>query len=128
MTLAGPWREEQEEPSAAAARDRALLVRVEVEERPGVRLDRLAGGFDAQRSVEHEEERGLLHAVVAERLAGAELDEDGPLGAFPRVQDDGRPRTVRRLDLGKPPMAHGLALPAPAGHLTTDPLDSPRCR
>ena len=25
----------------------------------------------------------------------------------PRVQDDGRPRTVRCLDLGKPPVAHG---------------------
>ena len=99
-----------------------------MEERPGVAADRLSAGRDAHRPVEDKEERGLLHAVVAERLAGAELDEDGPLGAFPRVQDDGRPGTVRRLDLGEPPMAHGLALPAPAGHLTTDPLDSPRCR
>jgi hypothetical protein len=69
--------------------------------------------LDARRPVEHEEQRRLLHAVIAERLAGAQLDEDGPLGAFPRVQDDGRPRTLRCLDLGKPPMAHEWGLPAP---------------
>jgi hypothetical protein len=36
-----------------------------VEQRPLVGIDRLAAGLDAHRAVEHEEERGLLHAVVA---------------------------------------------------------------
>ena len=57
MPLAGPRREKQQEPGAAAARDRAPLVGVEVEERPGVSLDLLAAGLDTHCPVEHEEER-----------------------------------------------------------------------
>ncbi len=83
------------------------LVGVEVKERTGVAGDRLVAGRDAYRPVEHEQERGLLDAVLAECLAGLQLDEDGPLGPLLRMEDDRRPRAVRCLDLGKPPVTHG---------------------
>jgi hypothetical protein len=39
---------------------------------------------------EHEQEGRLLDAVVAELLAGGELDQHDPLGAVARVENDGR--------------------------------------
>ena len=114
MAFAGPRRKEQEETCTAVASHRMSFVRLEVEERPRDTLDRFVGGFDTHRSVEHEQQCGLLDAVLAESLAAAQLDEDGPLGAILRVQDGGRPRTVRGLDLGQPPVTHERAFPAPA--------------
>jgi hypothetical protein len=90
------------------------LIRLEVEERLALRVDGLAAGLDVHRAVEHEQQRGLLHAMVAERLAGPQLDQHRPLRAVSRVQHGRRPRTVRYLDLGQPPVTHEQAFPAPA--------------
>jgi hypothetical protein len=113
VALARPRCEEQKEPGSAAACHGTTLVRFELEERPGVGVDRLSTGLDAHGSVEHDKERGLLHAVVAELLAGTERDQDCPLCAFLRMQDDWRPRAMGQLDLVQVPMAHDPALPAP---------------
>jgi hypothetical protein len=84
-----------------------------VEERTDRAVDQLVAGLDAHRTGDDEEERRLPHGVVAERLAWPQLDEDGPLGALPRMKHHRRPRAVRCLDLGKPPMPHEWAFPAP---------------
>ena len=78
-----------------------------MKERAGVPVHRFVGRLNAHVPVEDEEQRRLLDAVVAERLTGTQLDQDGPLGALPRVEDDRRPRAVRCLDLGKSPVPHG---------------------
>ena len=74
------------------------LVGVEVEERAGGAVERLVTGRDDHDAAEHEQERGLLDAVLAECLAGLQLDEHCSLGPVLRVQDHRRPRTVRCLD------------------------------
>jgi hypothetical protein len=82
------------------------LVGLELEERLALRSDGLTAGFDANRPVEHEQKHGLLHAMVAERLAGPELDEHRTRRGFSRVQHGRRPRTVRCLDFGQSPVTH----------------------
>jgi len=89
MPRAGPRREQEQQAGAVVARNGAPLVGIELEERPGLAVERLVAGVDTDRPVEDDEERRLLHRVVAERLPGAQLDEDGPLGALLRVEDDG---------------------------------------
>jgi hypothetical protein len=49
--------------------------------------------------------------MLAESLAGAQLDEDHALGPVARVDDDGRPRPVGGLDLVELPMVHEIAVP-----------------
>jgi hypothetical protein len=49
VPFAGPGCEKQQEPRAAAARDRASFVGIEVKKRAGVGLDRLAAALDANR-------------------------------------------------------------------------------
>jgi hypothetical protein len=91
------------------------LVRLEVDERSGYGVHGIVARLDTHFSVYDEQERGLLHAVVAERLAGAQSDEDGALGAVPRMEDDGRPGAVRGLDLLELPVAHMHPLPSLRG-------------
>jgi hydroxyacylglutathione hydrolase len=88
-----------------------------VHERSGFGLHGLFAGVDTHGTIEHQEKRGFLHAVVAERLPGTQLDEDGALGAFSRMQHDGRSRAVGHLDFGKPPDAHEQDVTAPPSTL-----------
>src|SRR5262249_23005992 len=114
VPFTGPRCEDEQQSGAAIARDGPPLVGVEVEERSRVAVDPLVADPDADVHVDDEQEGRLLDPVVTERLTGLQLDEHGPLGALLRMQDRGRPRTVRRLDVGKPPVAHERSFPAPA--------------
>ena len=87
------------------------LARVEVEDLAGAGVERLVTGFDADRAVDDDEDSRLAHLMLTERFAGAQLDEDDALGAVAGVEDDRRPRAVRRFDLLKCPMLHGEAVP-----------------
>src|SRR6266540_6457438 len=105
VARAGPGREKEEDSRALVARDRAPLVRLEREEGPRLRVERLAGGFDADRAVEDEDECVLLHLMLAELLARIEPDQDSACG-FIGVQHDRRTSAARRLDLVEVPAAH----------------------
>ncbi len=87
------------------------LARFEMEELTGTGVDRLVTCVDAHDPVDDDEHCRLPHLMLAERLAGAELDQDDALGPIARVDDDGRPRPVRRLDLVELPVTHDGAVP-----------------
>jgi hypothetical protein len=82
------------------------LARLEVEQLARAGIDRLVGGIDPHGAVDDDEHSRLPHLMLAERLAGAQLDEDDALGSVAGVDDDGRPHPVRRLDLIEFPVAH----------------------
>src|SRR5581483_7697618 len=103
--------EQEQQAGAALARDRVPLVRLEEEERAGAGVDALARGLDAHRAVDDDEERVLLHLVVAELLPGLEPDQDGARRLVVRMENDRRDAAARRLDLGEPPAAHRAILP-----------------
>jgi hypothetical protein len=99
VTLAGPGSEEEEDLGAAVTRDDMSLVWLERHESPGPGFEALTAGLDSGRALEDDDERILLHLVIAELLAGIEADEDG--SRLRRgVEDDRRTAAVRRLDLG----------------------------
>src|SRR5439155_1024616 len=57
VALAGPWREQKQDPGAVIRGDRTPLTRIEPGERSRLRLDALAAGFVAHTTVEHEHPR-----------------------------------------------------------------------
>ncbi len=72
MTLAGPWGEDEEDPCAVDARNRAALGRVEADEVARACVDGPVAALDPSGSVDDEQERGLVHLVLAELLTRRE--------------------------------------------------------
>src|SRR5262249_53234160 len=94
---AGPRREEEQQASAVTAGDRMPLVRLERDERPRTGVELLPVALDAHLAVDDQDERVLLHLVLAEFLPRLEPDQHrAPL--LLRVQHDRRDRAPRRLD------------------------------
>src|SRR5438045_3002800 len=102
MALARPRREEKEDPGAGLARDRAALVRLELEERAALGVARSARDFDLDGAVDDEQEGPLLDLVVTERLARFEHDEDRA-GSLVRLEHDRRAAAAFGLDLSQVP-------------------------
>src|SRR5436190_2479068 len=72
----GPRSEEEEDPRALVARNGVALVRLEGEQRSGVRVERLSAGTDPNGPIDDEHESVLLHLMLAELLACVEPDQD----------------------------------------------------
>jgi hydroxyacylglutathione hydrolase len=108
VTFTRPRREDEQNAGAFVGGDRAPFVRVEREERPFSAVDRLAARFDADGTVDHRDERPLLHLVVAERLSGLQDDQDGTC-RFVRPQDDRRSSSAWRFDFAQVPTLHRAA-------------------
>jgi len=81
------------------------LVRLEMRERAGGRVDLLAARADPSSALDHVEPGVLLDLMVAELLAGVDSDEDGA-GLVLALQDDRRSSPVRSRDFGEPPALH----------------------
>src|SRR5690349_10059093 len=91
---------------AAIFQTAVLLVRLERDERPGARVEPLAVALDAHLAVDHQDERVLLHLVLAELLPRLEHDQHrAPL--LLRVEHDRRDRAARRVDRRQIPSPHG---------------------
>jgi hypothetical protein len=101
------------------------LVRQKVEELARDGIDRVAAGLDANRAGDDEQEGGLLHLVLAQLLPRLERDQDDATLAVLGMQDDGRSRTVGRLDLIQLPVLHARRLTAAGKSYTSASLDSP---
>jgi len=102
VPLAGPGREQQEDPRSAIGRDRSPFVGVEHAKRPGPGVERLTTGLDACVALDDQHERMLFDLMVTERLTGLEHDEDRA-GRLVGVEHDGRAATAFDLDLVKVP-------------------------
>src|SRR3954447_1174584 len=106
VALAGPRREDHQQPRAGVARDRPAFVRIEGEEASDARVDGLAAGLDTDRAVDDRHECALLHLMVAERLARLEDDEDRARTGV-RTQHDGGAAAAGSGDLAEVPALHG---------------------
>ena len=72
---------------------------------PGPTVDRLAARADRDLALEHGDPRVLLHLVLAERLAGAEHDQDGA-SAIVRVEHDRVARPFGSIESEQVPALH----------------------
>ncbi len=79
---------------------------LEVEELAGAGVDGFVRCVDAHTALDDDEQTGLPHLMLAERLAGAQLDENDALRAVAGVEDDRRPFPVRSLYLAELPVVH----------------------
>src|SRR5204863_5907671 len=64
MPGTGPRSKEEEDPRALVARNGVALVRLEGEQRSGVRLEGLSAGTDPNGPIDDEHERVLLHLML----------------------------------------------------------------
>jgi hydroxyacylglutathione hydrolase len=105
VALAGPRREQHQDPRAAVAAQRVALVRFEAHQDSGARLDHVATHGYLHRPVEHGDPGVLLHLMVAERLAGLQHDQHRA-GAVVGVEDDRISRSVGGVELEQIPALH----------------------
>src|SRR6478672_9653692 len=82
-----PRREQNEQARSVRASHRAALGRVELEQRPRRRGDRVRCGLDLHSAVENHDPCSLSHLALSELLTGGESDEHRP--AVLRVEHDG---------------------------------------
>ena len=57
------------------------LAGLKMEDLAGTRVERLVARLDPHRSADDHDDARLAHLVIAERVAGIELDQDDALGA-----------------------------------------------
>jgi len=105
VALAGPRRQQQEDPRPGVGRDRSPFVGVEHAKRPSPGVEQLTAGLDARVAFDDQNKRMLFDLMVTERLAGLEHDEDRA-GRFVGVEHDGRAAAAFDLDLVKVPAPH----------------------
>src|SRR5207245_10075208 len=105
VALAGPGCELQEHTRAAAAPQGVTLVRLEPCERARAAADRLAARADLDLPFEHRDPGVLFHLVLADRLAGAEHDEDSA-STFVRVEHDRIARPLGSIEVEQVPVLH----------------------
>ena len=101
------------------------LVRVEAEEVAGAASIGSPPASTRTSPATTSEERGLLHLVVAQLLAGLERDQHDAALAVLRVEHDRRARAVGRVDLVELPVLHAGSVSAAARALHMTPLHSP---
>jgi hypothetical protein len=85
------------------------LVGIERGHRADAGLELLAAALDPRAPVDDDDERVLLHLVIAELLSGEEPDQHGA-ALLGRVEDDRRATPVGGLDLGQLPAPHAAIL------------------
>lgn len=105
MARAGPRRKKQQHARATVAAQRVPLVGLEPRQRAGSNSDRLGARTDLDLALEHGDPRVLLHLVLAERLAGAEHDQDRAR-ALVRVEDDRVPCPFGGIEVEEVPALH----------------------
>ena len=99
VALAGPRREQQEDPRARRpSRSNGARPASNHARKPGPASTRLAAALDPHAPLEHDDPRALVHLVVAERLPGIEADQHRARLVL-RVDDDRRAAAARRVDL-----------------------------
>ena len=76
VTIPGPRREQEEDPSALRGSQRVPLVRVEAEEGADAGRGRLLAGTDLHVAIEHGHPGVLLHLVIAKLLPRVQDDQD----------------------------------------------------
>ena len=101
------------------------LVRLEVEELACDGVDRLARRLDADFPRDDEQQRRLLHLMLAQLLPGLERDQDDATLAVLGMQDHGRARPVGRRDLVELPVLHAHSVTRGEKSYTYRSLDSP---
>src|SRR5215210_7090258 len=92
MAVAGPRREDEEQPRVAARADLVALTRAEDVERAGAARGGRAAGRDVDLALHHDEMGALVDLVVLQRLAGGQEQRDGARLAARRIQDRGAVR------------------------------------
>src|ERR671936_772568 len=76
MTLAGPWRQDQEQPGIGARPHLVALLGLEVGKEAGPAALAAAALLDLHLAVDHHEVGALVHLVVLEQLAARKVDRD----------------------------------------------------
>src|SRR5262249_4861374 len=110
VPLAGPRREQQQDPRSLRAGDRVALAGLEAHQRAGAELEPLVAALDVDAALDARDPRVLLHLVLAELLARREHDEHGSRGVV-GVDDEGVPGAARRIHREQVPVLHGRDVP-----------------
>ena len=105
MTAARPGGEQQQQARTEVGRDGVSLLRFETDHRPGTRGDRLVRRVNTHFTIDDHDERGLLHLVVTEFLAGIEADQNRTRFVV-RMENNRRPASARCLNLQEIPAPH----------------------
>ena len=116
VALAGPRREQEQDPRAVVGRDRPALVGVKPRENSGACIDRLAARLEPHLTVKDDDPRTLVHLMVAERLSGIQADQHRARLVV-RLHDDRRAASARRVELAQVPRLQcGRSMTLTGGH------------
>lgn len=111
MPLAGPRREEQQDPGTAVGRKGVAFVGIERQQRADAARLRIRARRHADFTIDDSNPRTFLDLVIAELLAGVEPDHHRAR-AVGGVEDDRIARAGRRVEGEQVPRAHEKLIPA----------------